>query len=61
MLVGWKVLAGDVLLAAWKVLEVWGTLTAALVLPVWVKHLVGEPLSVALVLAGGVVLAVGVG
>ena len=41
-------------------LEVWGTSTAALVLADWVVLLVGEPLSVALVLAGGVVLAVGV-
>ena len=56
MLAGWKVLAVDVLLAAWKVLFVWGTLTAALMLVDWVVLFVGRPLSVALVLAGGMVL-----
>lgn len=53
-------LADDVLLAACKVLVVWGTLTAALVSADWVVLFVGRPLSVALVLAFGVELAVGV-
>ena len=41
-------------------LVVWGTSTVALVLADWVVPFVGRPLSVALVLAGGVVQAVGV-